>query len=318
MTVIDDLAPHLDEHHSAVIAMLPPELLDLTDIPACRTMIEGFLAQMPTPDLPTNVTISEVMVPGHDGDPDVRLKLYVPDGLAAGSPALLWIHGGGMILLSADGDDALCAQRAADHNMLVASVDYRLSPESPAPALVNDCYAGLSWLAANAATNNVDPARIMIGGASAGGGLAAGTALYARDHGGPSLAGQLLVFPMLDHRNETASSHAITDARVWNRQTNILAWEAYLGGDAPTIYSSPSLATDLSGLPPAYINVGQFDLFLDEDVAYARALLGSGVSAELHVYPGAFHGSQSFLADHPLSQRWQADEEAFIKAILGT
>ncbi len=318
MTVLDDLTPRLDEHHAAVVGMMPPELLDLTDVAACRTMIEGFLGQMPTPELPDNVDISEVMVPGVDGDPDVRLKLYVPDGLPTGSPALYWIHGGGMVLLSADGDDALCAQRAADHNMVVASVDYRLAPESPAPALVNDCYAGLTWLADNATARGVDPARIMIGGASAGGGLAAGTALYARDNGGPDLAGQLLVFPMLDHRNETASSQTITDPRVWNRQTNILAWEAYLGGEAPTVYSSPSIATDLSGLPPAYVNVGQFDLFLDEDVAYARALLEAGVAAELRVYPGAFHGSQSFLVDHPLSQRWQADEEAFIKRTLGT
>jgi acetyl esterase/lipase len=202
--------------------------------------------------------------------------------------------------------------------MVVVSVDYRLAPESPAPSLVDDCYAGLSWLADNAADLGVDPGRIAIGGASAGGGLAAGTALLARDNDGPGLVGQLLVFPMVDHRNDTASSHTITDPRVWNRRANALAWEAYLGETEPTAYSSPATAADLGGLPPAYINVGQFDLFLDEDIAYARALLAAGVPTELRVYAGAFHGSNNFLPDHPTSIRWRADEEAFLRHVLGT
>ena len=156
----------------------------------------------------------------------------------------------------------------------------------------------------------------MIGGASAGAGLAAGTALRARDSGGPRLSAQLLVYPMLDHRNETASSHAIQDPRVWNRSANIAAWAAYRGGGDPTIYSSPALAEDLSGLPPAYISVGTFDMFHDEDVAYASALNRAGVSCELHVYPGAFHASNGFLPDHPTSLRWKRDEDEFISRCL--
>ncbi len=318
MTELSDLAPVLDEVHAAVVGMLPPDLLDLSDIPRCRETISGFLAQMPQPDLPTDVTIDEVMVPGHDGDPDVRVKTYTPANLPADAPALLWIHGGGMVLMDADGDDLRSAQRASEHNMFVASVDYRLAPEQAAPGLVHDCYAALTWMAANADHLGISLDRIAIGGASAGGGLAAGTALFARDNNGPALAGQLLVYPMLDHRNDTPSSHAITDPRVWNRESNRLAWEAYLGGAEPTPYSSPSTAGNLSGLPPAYINVGEFDMFLDEDIAYAQALQRAGVPTELHVYPGAFHGSNSFIPDHPTSVRWRAEEETFLARVLGT
>jgi acetyl esterase/lipase len=268
------------------------------------------------PPLPENVTISETHVPGFDGDPDVRVKMYTPDNLAPGSPALVWIHGGGMVLLSADGDDFLCATWAANHNCLVASVDYRLAPETSAPGLVNDCYAAFRHVAANADVLGIDPNRIVLGGASAGGGLAAGTALLARDQGGQQPAAQLLVFPMLDHSNTTESSHAIHDKRVWNRSANLLAWEHYLGGAEPTIYSSPSTCDDLSGLPHAYINVGTMDMFHDEDIAYATALNRAGVACELHVYPGAFHASQNFVVKHPMSQRWAADQEAFLARAL--
>jgi acetyl esterase/lipase len=316
MTTTIDLEAALDELHSAVLQMLPADLLDLSDIPTARMRIEALMGMMPAPPMPKNVEVSEVHVPGIGADPDVRVKLYRPNGLASGSPALYWIHGGGMVLMSADGDDYQCAMRAALHNCLVVSVDYRLAPESPAPALVNDCYAGLTWLASGAEKLGIDAERIMIGGASAGGGLAAGTALMARDLGGPSLIAQMLVFPMLDHRNTTPSSETILDSRVWNRSANRIAWDAYLGAAEPTAYSSPSIADDLSGLPPAYINVGTFDMFLDEDIAYARALTRAGVAAELCVYPGAFHGSSGFVVDAPVSVRWREDEEAFIARAL--
>ncbi len=314
MSTVINLEEALDEMHAAVLAMLPPTLLmlpptllDLTDLAACRAQIDMVLGAAPVPPMPENVTISEVHVPGIDGDPDVRVKMYTPNDLPAGSPALVWMHGGGMVLLAADGGDFQCASRAAKHSCLVASVDYRLAPETAAPGLVNDCYA---------AFRHVDAGRIVIGGASAGGGLAAGTALLARDQGGPQPSAQLLVFPMLDHSNTTESSHAIVDTRVWNRSANLLAWQHYLGGQAPTIYSSPSTCDDLSGLPPAHINVGTFDMFHDEDIAYATALNRAGVACELHVYPGAFHGSQGFVIDHPMSKRWIADEEAFLARAL--
>lgn len=317
MTEAINLESVLDDQHAAVLSMLPPTLMDMSDIPAARAQLNGLLAAMPSPELPPEVTITERFAPSLDGAPDVRVKVYTPAGLDADAGGLVWIHGGGMVMLGADEDDAQCAFRAAAHRCVIVSVDYRLAPETPAPGLVDDCYAALVWTAEQAADLGVSPDRIMIGGASAGGGLAAGTVLRARDQNGPKLAGQLLVFPMLDHRNETHSSHAITDLRVWNRSGNIAAWEAYLGGAAPTAYSSPAIADDLSGLPPAHIAVGTFDMFHDEDVAYATELNRAGSPCELHVYPGAFHASVGFLPDHPTSVRWAADEAAFIDRCIG-
>jgi len=311
-----NLEEALDEAHAAVLQVLPPDLMDLSDIDAARQTLDGLLTAMPKPPMPESVDVSEQFVPGVDGAPDVRVKIYRPNGLGDAAPAMLWIHGGGMVLLSADNDDFTCAIRALKHECLVVSVDYRLAPETPAPGLVNDCFAALQWMGENQSELGIDPERIMIGGASAGGGLAAGTALKARDEGGPALCAQLLVFPMLDHRNSTASSHAIQDLRVWNRSANEHAWAAYLGGGEPTAYSSPAIAEDLSGLPPAYINVGTFDMFLDEDTAYATALNRAGTPCELHVYPGAFHASTGFVPDHPLSVRWVEDEAAFVNRSL--
>lgn len=312
------LADHLDEMHQAVLDFLPPDFLDLSDIGRARATIEALFAEAPVV-IPDGVAIEDVAAPGYDGGPEVPVRVYRPDGLAAGSPAMCWIHGGGMVLGNVGMDDTKCATMAAELQMVVASVDYRLAPEHPYPAPIHDCYAALEWLATSAGDLGVDPQRIAIGGASAGGGLAAGTALFARDNSGPALCFQMLVYPMIDDTNSTASSHAITDTRVWNRAANEVGWSSYLGsaagGDVP-VYAAPSRATDLSGLPPAYINVGALDLFLDEDIAYAQQLQRSGVPVELRVYPGAFHGSNSLVADSPLSQRWGADEmDALRRAI---
>jgi len=259
-------------------------------------------------------------VPGSEGDPEVMVRLYRPEGLEAGGPAFYWIHGGGMVLGHVADSDAKCAKIASKLGVLVASVEYRLAPEHPFPAPVEDCYAGLKWLADSADELGIDPSRIAIGGASAGGGLAAGLALLARDRGEVDISFQLLIYPMLDDRNTTASSQAITDPKVWNRQANLDGWDAYLGGgaggDDVSIYAAPARATDLAGLPPTYLNVGDLDLFLDEDMAYAKALGAAGVPCELHVYPGAFHGSDSFVSRSSLSRRWIAEEREALKRAL--
>ncbi|MGF1597199.1 MAG: alpha/beta hydrolase [Acidimicrobiales bacterium] len=308
-----DLTNYLDAEHLSVLRAMPADLLDLRDIPAARQRFEAALEAMPAVELPPEVAISEELVPGHDPeDPPVRIKIYRPEGLAAGAAALYWIHGGGMVMGSADQDDSRCAVWAAALGALVVSVDYRLAPEDPYPAPLDDCYAGLVWLASSSSDLGVDPDLIAIGGASAGGGLAAGLALRARDAGGPAICYQHLVYPMIDDRNDTHSSHAITDPRVWNREANRLGWAAYLGqsgqgGEVP-IYAAPARATNLKGLPPAYLPVGSLDLFLDENIDYAQRMLQAGVPVELRVYPGAFHGSNGFASRTAISRRWIKDE----------
>lgn len=315
-----DLLSRLDAHHSAVLGALPEGLFDLSDIATGRATLAALLGAMPAPDLPPEVAVADHAVPGIDGDPDVTVRTYTPDGLSASEPGVLWIHGGGMVLGEVAMDDFNCAAMALAHGVCVASVDYRLAPEHPYPAPLHDCFAALQWFASGGSGADVDPARIVIGGASAGGGLAAGVALMARDRGGPALAGQLLVYPMIDDTNTTQSSIDITDSRVWNRGANLAGWGAYLSGldegaEVP-IYAAPSRAADLAGLPPAFINVGVHDMFLDEDIAYARALTADGVDVELRVYPQAFHGSNAMVADSPISMRWAEDQQAAMARLL--
>ncbi|MPY95426.1 MAG: alpha/beta hydrolase fold domain-containing protein [Acidimicrobiia bacterium] len=315
-----ELIDRLDPAHQSVLRAIPEEFLDLTDIAATRVRFDQVMAQRPRPQWPDGLGAEDHLAPGRDGGPDVSVRLYRPAGLAAPAPALYWVHGGGMVLGSVAMDEDQCAGLADSLQIVVASVEYRLAPEHPFPAPVEDCYTGWAWLAANAATLGVDPGRVAIGGGSAGGGLAAGLALLARDRGGPAICFQLLVYPMLDDRNATPSSHAVTDPRLWNRTANQLGWGAYLSGRAGEAdvspYAAPARATDLAGLPPTYINVGELDLFLDEDIAYAQALVKAGVPTELHVYPGAFHGSNNFVSRSALSRRWAADERAALARAL--
>ena len=315
-----DIASRLDDEHLPVFEAVPQLFGDWSDIPTKRGQLDALLEAMPLPDLPEGVTVEDRYAPGPEGGPDVMVRLYRPANLPSPAPAYYYIHGGGMVLGDVAGSDASCANVAAELNVLVASVEYRLAPEHPFPAPLEDCYAGLVWLWRSREELGIDPDRVAIGGGSAGGGLAAGTALAARDRGEVPLCFQLLVFPMLDDRNITRSSHAITDGRTWNREANLAGWDAYLagnaGGDDVSPYAAPARATDLSGLPPAYINVGDLDLFVDEDVAYARAMADAGVPVELHIYPGAYHASNGFTPNASLSKRWNADEMAALRRAL--
>lgn len=234
-------------------------------------------------------------VPGPAGAPDVEVLIYRPRANGGPRPAYLHIHGGGYVMgvaeLSAPGNVRL----ADELDCVVVSVNYRLAPETPAPGPVEDCYAALRWLHSAADELGVDRARIAIGGESAGGGLAAGLALLARDRGEIPLCFQLLIYPMLDDRTATTSApNPITGEFVWSPADNHFGWSALLGHE-PGIegvshYAAPARAADLAGLPPTYIAVGALDLFLDEDIAYAQRLLRAGVPTELHIFPGAYHG----------------------------
>ncbi|MGW2599914.1 alpha/beta hydrolase [Streptomyces klenkii] len=243
---------------------------------------------------------------GSDG-PDVTLLSARPSGLAGPLPLLYYMHGGAMIMGNAWSVlPRILREWALPLGLAVISVEYRLAPHAQYPQPLEDCYAGLAWAADHAAELDIDPDRIIIGGKSAGGGLAAALALLARDRGGPRALGQLLLCPMLDDRNSTFSSHQMTGRGTWDLTSNATAWKALLGdrygtADLPP-YAAPSRATDLSGLPPAYIDVGSAEMFRDEDVAYANAIWQSGGQAELHVWPGAYHGFDSLAPQATLTQ----------------
>jgi acetyl esterase len=250
------------------------------------------------------VLTAEVKVIAGPAGP-LEIYWYDPAPGKADRPALLHIHGGGMIIGSAKSMQHGPAGMAAALGIPVASVEYRLAPEHPFPAPQDDCLAGLSWLADNAAELGVDPARIAIIGESAGGGLAAAVAQMARDSGGPALAAQFLVFPMLDHRTGSDAcpyANPTTGEFVWTRESNRFGWEA-LRGDYPANderkgWFSPSLAEDLSGMPATWIGTGSLDLFFDENLDYARRLTAAGVPVELHAYPGAIHAFQVIAEGH--------------------
>jgi acetyl esterase/lipase len=234
------------------------------------------------------VTVTEHTAPADDGF-RVPLRLYRPDRARHG-PLVVDIHGGGMISGTLDQNDALLRDLSARSELPVLTPDYRLAPEHPDPTPVEDCYAAVRWAAANGAELGIDPARIGVMGASAGGGLAAGVTLLARDRGGPAIARQLLIYPMLDDRTRSADPE-MAHALLWTVDDNVTGWDALLGsGEADvSIYAAPARATDLSRLPPAYIDVGGLDLFRDEDVDYATRLQRCGVPVELHVVPGVPH-----------------------------
>ena len=310
-----NLEDHLDADHLAVLELVPGDLFDLSDLPAARARLDAFMALMPAPEIPHSVEIADHHVEAVNGH-EVLVRVYRPTERRDRSPGLYSIHGGGMVLGDVGMNDARCAAIASDLDVVVASVDYRLAPEFPYPTPLEDCYCGLSWFFDQADMFGLDSARIAVGGGSAGGGLAAGLALLARDRKQVSPCFQLLTFPMLDDRNETPSSSMIDDNRAWNRDANTAGWSAYLdgnnGADDVPYYAAPARATDLGGLPPAIITVGSLDMFLDEDIAYARALLRAGV----HVYPGAFHGSKYSIPHSDITRRWHRDEMAALGRAL--
>lgn len=298
-----------------LMQVLPGGFNAIPDIVQRRAATEGMLAALEVPEN-SNVTTEDVSVPGPEGDPDITVRTYRPVGVSGPLPGIYYIHGGGMILGDVAGEDGNAAKLSEHVGAVVVSVEYRLAPEHPHPALVEDCYAGLVWMAKNAAELGVDPQRLAIYGASAGGGLTLGTALLARDRGEPELCFMMPIYPMIDDRNETGSSHEITDIGIWDRAGNIEAWAWYLGGKEADQYAAPTRAEDVSGLPPAFIDVGTVDLFRDEDIAFATRLMQAGVPTELHIHPGSYHSSETFAPDAALSKRiWAMRIDALKRAL---
>jgi acetyl esterase/lipase len=266
--------------------------------------------------------VSTRPVPGPAGAPGISLLICRPTAATAPVAGVYYIHGGGMIFgESRSGGFAGILDHAAELGLAIVSVDYRLAPETQHPGPVEDCYAGLTWTAEHAGELGIDPGRLIVGGVSAGGGLAAAVALLARDRGGPALTAQLLICPMLDDRNQTPSSYQMAGLGVWDRTANDVGWTALLGeargGPDVSPYAAPARATDLSGLPPAFVDVGSAETFRDEDVAYATRIWQAGGQAELHVWPGGSHAFAGMVPGAALSRAAVAAQRTWLRRILG-
>lgn len=268
----------------------------------------------PTPELSGDVEQSVHVI---DDTTGVAVTVHRPAGLDGPAPALYWIHGGGYIMGSVDMDAFMFDRRCPELGIVGVSIDYRLAPETPFPGPLEDTYAGLAWVFANADDLGIDPTRIGIGGVSAGGGLCSALALLVRDRDEFEVRFQLLDCPMLDDTQTTASSQ-LDDLIVWTRGSNEFGWRSYLGdlygSDDVPAYAAAGRATDLSSLPPAYVSVGTADGFCDEDIAYANRLMQAGVPTELHVYPGAPHGV-AFWADTEIARTYNGDQSRWFAAL---
>jgi len=284
-----------------------PTINDLSSVEKIREMRSNRMAAAPPPPPDReDVRKEDRQVPGPAGAPEVPIRIYQPRAAAPGPrPCVLEIHGGGFLFGNIEMMDPWCQNVASVLGAVVVSVEYRLAPEDPFPAGLEDCYTALKWTAENAAQLGIDSRRIAVAGQSAGGGLAAATALVARDRGGPSLCFQLLEIPELDDRLDTPSMLAFQDTPLWNRPNAVWSWKHYLGPDhrgEPSHYAAPARAKDLAGLPPAYVSTMEFDPLRDEGILYALRMLQAGVPVELHSYPGTFHGS-AMVANAAVSQR---------------
>jgi acetyl esterase/lipase len=291
ITPNDLIDPELRPLLEAAAMGLP---LNAENLPAIREGLANFSLMPPTAD-GASVSLEERLVDQPGKGPPVRVLIYRPALTQRALPALLHIHGGGYVVGKPEICDAVNRGRAAKLGCLVVSVDYRLAPETPHPGPVEDCYTALKWLYDHAAELGVDPNGIAIGGESSGGGLTAALALVARDRGEVPLVLQYLIYPMIDDRTATrADPHPYVVHEAWSAEYNAFGWRALLAAEpgSPGIspYAAAARAEDLTGLAPAFISVGALDLFLEENMEYARRLSRAGVPVELHVYPGAFHG----------------------------
>ncbi|WP_326731746.1 alpha/beta hydrolase [Streptomyces phaeochromogenes] len=309
MKTIRTVHPPIDPEVAAGLALLgkgAPTTITADDIKKLRETNPEYLISDEQLRRGGAIEFEEITVPGPPNAPDISLLVCRPSGAMAPNAGIYVTHGGGMI----GGDNRAGIDNFLDWvvelGVVLVSVEYRLAPEHPDPAPVEDCYAGLVWTGEHAEELGIDPARLLVVGGSAGGGLAAAMALMARDRGGPPLIGQLLMCPMLDDRNETPSSHMLDGEGIWDRTSNLTGWTALLGdrrgGPDVSSYAAPARERNLAGLPPAFIDVGEVEVFRDEAVDYATRIWQAGGSAELHIWPGAVHGFDQIFPQAAVSQ----------------
>ncbi|GAB2644759.1 alpha/beta hydrolase [Prescottella soli] len=288
----------IDRIHPELRPLLPtlPQV-DITDPVAFRERQRIRAAELAANVVrPHDLTVVDRLVPGPAGAPEVPVRIYTPAGSFSALGALVWFHGGGYVFGDIAASERTCVEIASTVGCVVVSVEYRLAPEHPYPAGLDDCFAALTWVAAHADELGVDSERLAIGGVSAGAGLAAALALRVRDEQGPRLVYQLLDNPMLDDRLETASVNEFTDTPLWSHGQAVLGWNFYLGDrsmDTPP-HAAAARADDVSELPPAWIAANELDPLRDEAIEYALRLMRADVPVELHHRPGTFHGSNAF------------------------
>jgi acetyl esterase/lipase len=264
--------------------------------------------------------VSERRIPAQEERPDIQVRIYDPVHRDNPAPALVFLHGGAFTAGDLETEDPRCREIATRTGIVVVSVDYRLAPEHPFPAPFSDCYDTLLWCSNHADELGVDPERIAVGGSSAGGALAAAIALAARDLGGPAIVLQMLLYPVIDDRLATASMAAFGNTPGWNQPNSVHMWRHYLGAaraGAVSPYAAPARATDLRGLPPAYVMTVEFDPLRDEGVEYARRLIAADVPTELHVFAGAFHGFDAAAPQATLSRRSLTEQCAALARATG-
>ncbi|WP_306324971.1 alpha/beta hydrolase [Streptomyces venezuelae] len=318
-------APPFDHELSLVVAGLDPERrVPITpDTLAARRARDAAARPRPSAEELRDggrFEVTELRVPGPPGAPDVTLVSARPAGVTGPLPLLYYLHGGAMVRGNAWSVlPRVLSEWALPLGLAVVSAEYRLAPEVRFPEPLEDCYAGLLRVVADASALDIDPGRVVVGGKSAGGGLAAALALLVRDRGGPALLGQLLMSPMLDDR-DTFSRAQMSGVDVWDATSHTTVWQALLGDrhgdpDLPP-YAAPARATDLSGLPPACLDVGSAEVFRDEGVAYANAIWRAGGRAELHVWPGACHGFDSLAPGSALSRDARAARTRRLRRLL--
>jgi acetyl esterase/lipase len=313
-----DVAAALVAVNAVLPSSIPPDLIG-----RLRAVTEAGHTKS-LDEIRMHVRADELTVPGRAGDPDVGVLVMRPRGSdpATALPGLYFIHGGGMIAGNNRTGVNWPLEWMAAIPMVVVSVEYRLAPEHPHPAPVEDCYRGFDWMSEHVDVLGIDPDRLVIAGGSAGGGLTAATALMARDRAGPRAVGQMMVCPMIDDRAITPSSTELVGEGVWDSIANATGWASLLGGaaGAPGVspYAAPARATDLSGLPPAFIEAGSVEVFRDEAVDYASRIWQAGGQAELHIWPGGCHGFDEIVPDAPLSRDARAARLNWLRRVLAS
>jgi acetyl esterase/lipase len=315
MAIMDLIDPEI----APIVAACPP--LDISDLGKARREYHAMMEMLSSPR-DSRVAADDAITPPRGEHPPVTLRVFRPaEQTAPLLPAILWIQGGGYIMTSPHMDDAWCQDLVVTHGCVVVSVDWRRAPEHQFPAASEDCYTSLAWMLGQAAMLGIDPQRVVIAGGSSGGGSAASLALLVRDRAELQAAHQMLIYPMLDDGNDTPSAHLVTDANVWNRTKNEIAWRAFLGSDYGTDrvspYAAPIRMRDLSGSIPASILTGELDLFRDENITYAMRLMAAGVPTELHVYPRAPHGFDRLAPQAAVSARFKADCNSILRRVFG-